>query len=353
VHAGRVTLLLAVALALVQPLGAFQQRQVQGTVRDVRDNSRRFMLRANDGRTYEVVYLGPKSGFGVRPPTLRDGNRVEVVGDLVRGVFEAERITLLDGGTSGGDETAALTGRIEAVGTDSRILHVQAAGGQYRVDVRDAEIIGDGRRLALRDLRAGDTVRVSGRQTGNHQVIARRVELMAGGAIAGGGATTGGGTWDAGSIGRIDTVGTSSRVLHVTFGGRRYRVNAQDAEITANGQRVSLSSLRQGDRVRVRGRETAQYEIDARQVDRVDDRPTTAGWRSTDVGRIDAVGTSSGILHVTFGGRQYRVDARNATIRLDDRPGSINDLRKGDRVQIQGDYRGGDTIQARRVVAVR
>jgi hypothetical protein len=333
-------------LAVLATSDAFAAIRVRGSVHNVRDNSRRFTLRAEGGRQYEVAYLGPKSGFGVKPPTLRDGDRVEVLGADVRGVFEAEQITLLSGGGGSGNP-GTVTGRLEAVGTSSSVLHVQSQGRQWRVDARESSIYNNrGQRIALRDLREGQRVQVRGRDTGSNEIRAQRVDVMDGG---------GGGGGNPGSItGRLEAVGTSSQVLHVQSQGRQWRVDARESSIyNSRGQRIALRDLREGSRVQVQGQETGGSEIRARRVDVVGDGGSTDGWQNGERGRIDAVGTSSGILHVYFGGNKMRVNAKNATISLNGRQRELRDLRSGDQVRVYGRRQSSDTIDAERVEANR
>lgn len=259
----RCVALLGLVVGLLTPAEVFASQTIRGTVSDVREQSRRFTLHTEGGGRYEVVYLGPKAGFGVRPPTLFDGDRAEVRGTLVRGVFEAERIVRLGGrGTDLGDREVVV-GQIDAVGRNSGILHLMVDRRRWRVDARDADIFDDnGRRIRLRDLREGERVRVMGRDTGRYEVRARRVEV-----VDGRGGTASLLRWRSGDVGRIDAVGTNSKILHVYYGNARYRVDVGGARIVINNRRRDVRDLREGDRIRVYGRQVSRDTIYADRVE--------------------------------------------------------------------------------------
>jgi Domain of unknown function (DUF5666) len=248
--AGLLVLCLGLSMLALLPAGAFLQRgdqiRIEGRVRNVREQGRRFVLET--GRdSYDVEYPRGGAGFGFNVANLREGDRLRVEGNLVgTRLVEARKIQVLSRQEDDNLGSGSVSGRVSDVDVGRRRFTVQPdRGSSTRVSYdRDTTVRGLDRNDPSR-LRNGDRVRVDGRWAAREMLEARRIEVQD--------RSGPDSNWRSGDTGRVQSIDRSGRRLRVRFGRETYDVDVRDADIRGGGRRLRPTDLRSGDQVRIFG----------------------------------------------------------------------------------------------------
>jgi Domain of unknown function (DUF5666) len=304
-----------------------------GRVRSVTGSGRLFTVDAGD-MSFQVEYVGRQGqpGFGVRPPTVREGDRVVVYGTLTGpGRLQARRIDVVG---SGGVTGRRLTGQVRQVDRRRDRLTVRTDNGD-EVDVQyapDTVVARLGRTASPDDVRAGDAVWAEGRWVDRDRLLASRIEITD---------TTE--DWRTGESGEIVSVDTRSAVLRVRFRDGIRPVDVRGADLISNGRRANPDRLRSGVRVRVIGEERGTT-IRARRVELLEDTIDEGGTRIFD-GRVRSVDPGARLVVFTTDDPvrpTVRVYVpRDTRIEHNGRRLDIRDIQTGDTIRVRGEVRDG------------
>lgn len=317
--------------------------RVLGRVRSVGSSARLFTLDAG-GLTFQVEYTGRtgEPGFGVRPPSVREGDRVVVYGTMTGpGRLEARRLDVV---SSGGMPGRRLTGQVRSVDPRRDRLSLRTDDGSLAaVEYSPQTVIARlGRSASPDDIRAGDAVWVEGRWLDRDRMQATRIEI-----------TDASGGWRDGDSGEIVSVSRGDSVLRVRFGGDLRAVDVRSADLIVDGRRANPDRLRSGARVRVFGEERGNT-IRARRVELLGE-PADDGQNQILDGRVRSVdpGARMVLLTVPDSPRptQRVYVPRDTRIERNGRRLDIRDIQTGDTIRVRGATRDGqweaDSIEIR------
>lgn len=301
---------------------------LNGTVtRDLRGGDR-FQVRADNGRTYEVV------SHNREPLRLSSGDRVQLSGHVDDDLFIADSVRIVDnvgGGaynnqniTVNGTVTRDLRGgdRFQVRGDNGRIYEVVSHN-------REPLRLSSGDRVQLsghvdRDLFIADSVRiVTDRNGGNNRP---------GGYGRGGGYNGGNnGSYNNGGVNQGDLSGVVTRDL----GKDRFEIRADNGQTyTVRTRQSEPIRLTGGDRVVLRGKfgPSGLFVADSVRITRNDDR-TANGSRVNFSGTVISVQSSTRLVVRGDNGRTYPVRTSNS-----------NEFKRGDQVQVVGTAQRGSGI---------
>jgi hypothetical protein len=159
-------------------------RGVTGTIERIDPRGRTFRLRTPyrtydvDARDADVMSASRNRRFA----DLREGERVTVTGEVRGSRLVADQIRDADrydrDTTYSRSDRETITGTVEDVDALNRTFRIRGLSGGVTIRVTaDSELRdADGGRIAFRDLREGDRVRVSGDRSGSF-LVADRVEM--------------------------------------------------------------------------------------------------------------------------------------------------------------------------------
>jgi hypothetical protein len=301
------------------------QVRVVGRVEDLSRDGRAFSVQAGE------VGFRVEPAFATRFPTLREGDRVLVLGTLRSQTrLAAREIRVL-----GQREPRALTGVIQEI--DRRRSRIGVRGDQgdlvvveYTEDTLFARL---GRRVDVNQLRVGDEVWVDGRWLGPRQLRAARVEV-----------TASRDRWQAGQSGEVVSIDRRDRILRVEFGEDTRLVRVlPEANISRGTRDMPFNDLVPGDQIRVSG-ELRGEVVEARSIEVLE----RAGSARTVEGRVRGIDLEERVLRVTVNSlipitvRVYvPPDAQisRGTSRL-----SLSQIREGDRIRARGPSRDSRVI---------
>jgi Domain of unknown function (DUF5666) len=304
-----------------------------GRVRSVTGNGRLLTVDAGD-MSFQVEYVGRQGepGFGVRLPTVREGDRVVVYGTLTGpGRLQARRIEVVG---SGGVAGRRLTGQVRQVDRRRDRLSVRTDDGdEVEVEFTPQTVLARlGRRATPDDVRSGDAVWAEGRWIDRDRLVASRIEITD---------TTE--DWRTGESGEIVSVNRGDSVLRVRFRDGVRPVEVRDADLIVAGRRANPDRLRAGARVRVYGEERGAT-IRARRVELLEDTGDTGGTRILD-GRVRSVDPGARLVILTTGDSarptQRVYVPRDTRIERNGRRLDIRDIQTGDTIRVRGEPRDG------------
>jgi cytochrome c-type biogenesis protein CcmE len=309
--------------------------RVLGRARDVRDDGRRFIVETAGMRFLVEYDRGGLAGFGLRSPSLREGDRVVVYGRLVSGErILSDRIVAVGPG-EGSVEGRRVTGVIRSVDRRrNRFTARESDGSQFEVRYTDQTVLARlGRRATPEDLREGDAIWAEGRWDGRDILLASRVEITA--------AASG---WRDGEIGRVESISARDESFQARFGRESRRVDTRGAQFWLGGRRVAGGSLRPGMTVRVYGDERGATIRATRVV--IDDSLTPDGPATSRLeGRIRQVDPGAQTIFLTpesSSGLYTRIYVPgNATVERFGRRVGLRELQTGDRIRARGSERDG------------
>jgi hypothetical protein len=218
-----------------------------------------------------------------------------------------------------------LLGRVAAVRPGGRLLRLQVGGMNFTVDAKG--------QTSLRPVRVGERVLVSGELLSGGRVRLRSLTPITARAD------------EAEAVGMLISVDLPGRGLVVrTDTGRRLRVPyGRETTFVRLGRRSKAEALRFGDRLwmeRPANGSVTRVEVIGKE-----------GRRFLETGRITAVDPVRDQILVRFEGRTRTVLAGRAAVRHLGKAASLEALRTGERVRVQGSERRG-VIAARRIESV-
>jgi hypothetical protein len=290
---------------------------------------------SRDGRTFSVeagdVNFRVEPGYAIRFPTLREGDRVLVVGTL----RTQTRLTASEVRVISGQNARALTGELREIDRQRSRLMVLSERGermeiQYTVDTIIARL---GRRVNVDQLRAGDEVVADGRWVSPRLMRATRIEV-----------TGAGDRWQSGQSGEVVSVIRRDRSMRVDFGEETRTVLVPpEATISRDGRPVPFDQLVPGDQIRVSGglRDDA---VSARSIELLE----RAGNARTVEGRVGGIDSRERLLRINVNAlipvtvRVYvpaDTQISRGTSRL-----TLADIREGDRIRARGPTRDGRVV---------
>jgi cytochrome c-type biogenesis protein CcmE len=307
--------------------------RVLGRVRSLGTGARGFTLDAG-GMSFQVEYVGRSGqpGFGVRPPTVREGDRVVVYGTMTGpGRLEAQRLEVV---SSGGVPGRRLTGQVRSVDPGRDRLSVRTDDGSLTsVEYSPQTIVARlGRRASPDDIRTGDPVWVEGRWLDRDRLQATRIEITD---------TSGG--WRDGDSGEIVSVNRGDSVLRVRFSSDVRPVDVRSADLIVDGRRANPDRLRAGTRVRVFGEERGST-IRARRVELLAEVDEDSRNQVVD-GRVRSVDPGARIVVLTVPDSprptQRVYVTRDTRIERNGRRLDIREIQTGDTIRVRGATRDG------------
>jgi hypothetical protein len=309
--------------------------RVLGKVRNVDDDGRRFQVETPDVRFVVEYDRSGTSGFGVRMPRLREGDRVIVYGRLVGGNrVLSDRIVVVGQQEDGTVDPRRLTGQVRLLDRRrSRVSVRDTDGAIVDVEYNDRTVLARlGRRATPEDIRVGDTVWAEGRWQGRDTLAATRVEITA---------ST---SWYDGASGEVVAVDRSGATAQVRFGRETRRVDLVDASFWVNERRVPARVLRPGTRARFWG-EPAGSTIRARRVELLDEIAAAPEGLVTVQARVRFVDPGAGTITIQSESgspayRQIYVSPQTTFDRFGRRV-TLRDIQTGDRIRAQGTEREG------------
>jgi Domain of unknown function (DUF5666) len=307
--------------------------RVLGRVRSLGSSPRLFTLDAG-GLSFQVEYSGRtgEPGFGVRPPTLREGDRVLVYGTMTGpGRLEARRLEVVSSGDVPGRR---LTGQVRSIDTRRDRLSVRIDDGSLTtVEYLPQTVIARlGRRASPEDIRVGDAVWIEGRWLDRDRLEATRIEVTD---------TSDG--WRDGDTGEIVSVSRRDSLLRVRFSSELRPVDVRGADLMADGRRANPDRLRPGARVRVFGEERGST-IRARRVELLGEVDEDSRSQIVD-GRVRSVDPGARIVLLTIPdsprpNRRVYVP-QDTRIERNGRRLDIRDIQTGDTIRVRGATRDG------------
>lgn len=221
-------------------------RGLEGTLRNLDLTGRRFVLAAPNGNLRMVFDEDTdwiRNRQEASPSSFRNGESIRVMARQRGGDYLVRRVVM--GGDPGWENRAV--GEIVELNRANQTAEVDFDGRVEVVDMRNATIRRYARTIRFADLRTGMDVRVQGTREGR-RINATQVDVAR---VFG---------EDAGELrtieGRIAAINVENRVIRVDQAvGGEVRVEVDESTRVVRGaQQVRPAALREGQRVRVRGR---------------------------------------------------------------------------------------------------
>lgn len=216
-----------------------------------------------------------------------------------------------------GSSRAEFSGAIESIKAPSLMV----AGRQVVTDARTEIRRGD-QRITLAQLAVGETVKVEGRTQADGSVLAEEIK-----------------TRDPGQEASFEGSIESIRPPALRVAGRDVLTDAE-TRIKRGSQRIGLSDLKVGERVRVEGRLQPNGTVLAREI--------KAGQHDDEEFELEGLVESVTPPSLRVSGRLVLTDTATR-IERDDRRIALGDLKVGERVEVEGTRRADGSLLARKI----
>jgi hypothetical protein len=310
-----------------------------GTVRSVSGTSSSYRITLQVfGNNYEVrtdrsTNILRSNEWSINSGLFRRGDRISVEGILEEGNrIYARSIT-------------TNSNAINGVSVITRIVHsmdsievIDSGGQRATVAVtRNTDIYRGRQRLDLEDLQVGDRIQIELDRDNRGRLVAERIDVVS--------------EQNRNTLsGRVSDVESRNQLLWIrTEDQRTIRVDVGQAEIVRGGKTVRFNDIREGDTIRVSG-DLSGTTLRANRIEIISNRESGPFSSEGKVSEINIRARSFSIDTRVVVPVRFRVSVSDQTeFRLNSRRASLDDLRVGDRVTVEGNLQGSSRIEATRV----